>query len=121
MEIVPWDVHEALTGAVEAGRSLDEAAAAVDGGEDVAGAFGTAAAAQAADPRHSRQGVDEVAGAWESLSAADRQRLLLTYPYVFGNLNGVSIEERAIVNEITVAGLRHKVEDQLEPYKHEPS
>ncbi|OFR89567.1 MULTISPECIES: hypothetical protein [Micrococcus] len=49
VEIVPWDVHEALTGAVEAGRSLDEAAAAaVDGGEDVAGAFGTAAAAQAA-------------------------------------------------------------------------
>ena len=47
MEIVPWDVHEALTGAAEAGRSLDEAAA-VDGGEDVAGAFGTAAAAQAA-------------------------------------------------------------------------
>ncbi|WIK81647.1 hypothetical protein [Micrococcus lylae] len=78
-------------------------------------------AIEAHDPHHLRQGVDEVAGAWESLLAADRQRLLLTYPYVFGNLNGVSIEERAIVNEITVAGLRHKVEDQLEPYKHEPS
>lgn len=79
------------------------------------------AAIDAHDPRHSRQGVDEVAAAWDSLEDEDRTRLLLTYPNVFGNLNGVSLEERATINEITVAGLRHKVEKSLEDYKEEPN
>ncbi|MBB4736510.1 hypothetical protein HDA30_002018 [Micrococcus cohnii] len=78
-------------------------------------------AIDAHDPRHSRRGVDEVAGAWESLTTEDRQRLLLTYPNVFGNLNGVSLEERATVNEITVAGLRHKVGKSLKKYEDEPN
>ena len=78
-------------------------------------------AIDAHDPRHSRRGVDEVAGAWESLTTEDRQRLLLTYPNVFGNLNGVSLEERATVNEITVAGLRHKVGQRLKKYEDEPN
>lgn len=49
VEIVPWDVHEALAGAADAGADLETAArAAQEGGEQLAGAFGSVATAQAA-------------------------------------------------------------------------
>lgn len=49
VEIVPWDVHTALTGALTSGESMeDDARAARDGGEDVLGSFGNAAMAEEA-------------------------------------------------------------------------
>lgn len=49
VEIVPWDVHEALTETARAGRDLDETARSVrDGGQRIESGFGTATTAHSA-------------------------------------------------------------------------
>lgn len=52
VEIIPWDVRDALTGTANAGRSLEEnARRAAEGGDMVNEAFGTATSAAAAFDR----------------------------------------------------------------------
>lgn len=49
VEIVPWDVHEVLIGALAAGQAMEDCARAVqDGGENVLNSFGNASTAEEA-------------------------------------------------------------------------
>ena len=58
-------------------------------------------------------GVAGIRTTWLGLSPQDQERLMLLYPAVFGNLNGVPFTQRAKANLITVPGLQHTVREQL--------
>ncbi len=58
-------------------------------------------------------GVLGIRNAWNSLDAKDQERLLLLFPAVIGNLNGVPVAARARANTITVAGLREITEQAI--------
>lgn len=61
-----------------------------------------------------RDGVKGIQEAWTSLSLDDQERLLLLYPAVFGNLNGVPFAQRAQANVITLAGHRSATQTLLD-------
>ncbi|MFI7397769.1 hypothetical protein [Micrococcus luteus] len=56
------------------------------------------------DPATSREDVVAAHDAWHSLPAADQAVLLLSYPDVFGIMNGVPFEQRAQIGALTVRG-----------------
>ncbi|WAP52349.1 hypothetical protein OL239_03445 [Arthrobacter sp. ATA002] len=57
-------------------------------------------------------GIAGIRAAWLGLPASDRERLLLLYPAVFGNLNGVPMAERARANLLTVPGLQQNLREK---------
>ncbi|MBF4993619.1 hypothetical protein ITX31_05785 [Arthrobacter gandavensis] len=61
----------------------------------------------------SPEGIAAIRTAWLQLPAADREKLLLLYPAVFGSLNGVPFASRVHANTITVAGSRQAVKQEL--------
>lgn len=65
-------------------------------------------------------GIDRVRETWLGLDAKDQEKLLLLYPGLIGNLNGVPMANRAKANIITVAGYREQTHEQLEDYPPEP-
>lgn len=65
-------------------------------------------------------GIGRIRSAWLELSAGDQKKLMLLYPAVFGNLNGVPMAQRATANIITVAGLRQQIRSQQSDPGPEP-
>lgn len=66
------------------------------------------------------EGIAEIRRQWLSLSALEQRRLLLLYPSVFGNLNGIPMAQRAAANIVTVAGYREELARQLAAMGGEP-
>lgn len=65
-------------------------------------------------PAHlAAEGIRKINEAWGLLSEDDQKRLLLLYPAVFGNLNGVPMAQRARANTVTAAGYREELTRQL--------
>ncbi len=66
----------------------------------------------------------DVAGtrtAWLGLQEHERERLMLLYPGVIGNLNGVPLATRGRTNQVTIAGLREQTAERLVGLGKEPS
>jgi hypothetical protein len=51
--------------------------------------------------------------AWLGLEEHERERLMLLFPGVIGNLNGVPLATRGTTNQVTVAGLREQTAERL--------
>lgn len=68
------------------------------------------------DASLTEEGIDDIRSAWLGLDGAGQEKLLLLYPAVFGNLNGVPMAQRATANIVTVAGYREKIRNrQVDP------
>lgn len=95
-------------------------AAALLAGMTLTGPFraGTAEAlmqkAMAGGADLTEDGITGIRDTWMLLSPQDQERLMLLYPGVFGNLNGVPFAQRARANLITVPGLQHTIRAELE-------
>lgn len=75
----------------------------------------TMATAMEGDAPMTASGIHDIRGAWLGLTDKNQEKLLLLYPGVFGNLNGVPMANRATANIITVAGYREHVRNGLGP------
>ncbi|EMY36173.1 hypothetical protein D477_000460 [Arthrobacter crystallopoietes BAB-32] len=73
--------------------------------------------AMAGDNPLTHEGITGIRTAWLSLSPDVRERLLLLYPAVFGNLNGVPFANRVRANSVTIAGYREAVSSQQESHQ----
>lgn len=73
-----------------------------------------------ADGAHlTEHGVAGIRSAWLALSPEHQERLMLLYPAVFGNLNGIPFGQRTKANIVTLAGYRQTANEVLnspEPY-----
>jgi hypothetical protein len=76
--------------------------------------------ASAGDKPLTPEGIAGIRTAWFSLSAEGRERLLLLYPAVLGNLNGVPFASRARANTLTIAGYRETIATQQRELGPEP-
>jgi hypothetical protein len=66
----------------------------------------------------------DVAGirqAWLDLEDHERERLMLLFPGVIGNLNGVPLATRARTHQVTVAGFREQTAERLAGLGQKPS
>ena len=66
------------------------------------------------DPGSNRSHVAAVREQWDTLAPEDQAYLLLTYPNVFGNMNGVPMEQRAQTGALNVRGHLALVDDKIE-------
>lgn len=116
------ELRDWLTANPEAARALAENELP---GRPVSGsAEQTMAAAIAAATGEGTQTAAEVRyirDAWTGLEDHERERLLLLYPGVFGNLNGIPLAIRGQTNQITVAGLREQTAEKLHDLGDEPA
>lgn len=69
----------------------------------------------------SESGINSIRTAWLGLDLQGQEKLLLLYPAVFGNLNGVPFAQRATANILTVAGYRETVRQQQADLGPEPT
>lgn len=58
--------------------------------------------------------IDAVAEIWEGLGDEEQQALLLMFPTVFGNLNGVAFQHRGNANAVRVFGEQHNLQQARE-------
>lgn len=65
-------------------------------------------------------GIAQIQEAFTALPTSEQERLLLLYPGVFGNLNGVPFTQRVTANIITVAGHRETIRQEQENLGAEP-
>ena len=70
------------------------------------------AAVMGGDAPLTASGIKRIRSTWLGLEPGDQEKLLLLYPAVFGNLNGVPLAQRATANIVTVAGLREQVRNR---------
>lgn len=66
------------------------------------------------------EGITVIRTQWLTLDPLEQRRLLLLYPSLFGNMNGVPLAQRAVANIVTVAGYREEVARQLAGMGGEP-
>lgn len=66
-------------------------------------------------------GVTGIRQAWLDLADHERERLVLLFPGVIGNLNGVPLATRGRTNLVTVAGLREQTAQRLDGLGQRPS
>ncbi|MDI3331235.1 MAG: alpha/beta hydrolase [Micrococcus sp.] len=71
------------------------------------------ARAMAGDAPLTRDGITGIREAWLGLEDHERERLMLLFPGVIGNLNGVPLATRGQTNQVTVAGLRAQTAERL--------
>ncbi|WOO96512.1 alpha/beta hydrolase [Micrococcus terreus] len=80
------------------------------------------AAAMANDAQYTEDGVAGIRETWNSLDEDQQRRMILLYPGIIGNLNGVPLATRGQTNQVTVAGLREQTSERLaEHQKNRPS
>lgn len=71
------------------------------------------------NPASNRADVRAVRTEWDRLSLEEQVYLLFTYPDIFGNMNGVPMEQRAQIGALNVRGHLAQVETDLEVRKHQ--
>lgn len=69
--------------------------------------------AMADDAHLTEEGIAGIREAWLDLEDHERERLMLLYPAIIGNLNGIPLATRGRTNQITVAGLREQTAEKL--------
>ncbi|MEO9247484.1 alpha/beta hydrolase [Citricoccus nitrophenolicus] len=65
----------------------------------------------------SEEGVAGIRDAWLGLEDHERERLMLLFPGVIGNLNGIPLATRGQTNHVTVAGLREQTAERLAEHR----
>lgn len=75
------------------------------------------AEAMADDAQLSEEGVAGIRDAWLGLEDHERERLMLLFPGVIGNLNGIPLATRGQTNHVTVAGLREQTAERLAEHR----
>ncbi|WP_087134189.1 hypothetical protein [Micrococcus lylae] len=65
------------------------------------------------DPASNRGAVKAVRAEWDRLTPEEQAYLLFTYPIVFGNMNGVPMEQRAQIGAVNVRGNAEIVEEKI--------
>ncbi|MFC0249366.1 alpha/beta hydrolase [Citricoccus parietis] len=73
--------------------------------------------AMADDAQLSEDGIAGIRGAWLGLEDHERERLMLLFPAVTGNLNGIPLATRGRTNRVTVAGLREQTAEKLAEHR----
>ncbi|MGW9550059.1 alpha/beta hydrolase [Citricoccus zhacaiensis] len=72
--------------------------------------------AMADDAQLSEDGITGIRVAWLGLEDHERERLMLLFPGVIGNLNGIPLTTRGRTNQVTVAGLREQTQERLDAH-----
>lgn len=75
------------------------------------------AEAKAGDAQLDEEGIAGIREAWLGLEDHERERLMLLFPSVIGNLNGVPLATRGQTNQVTVAGLREQTAERLAEHR----
>ncbi|MEV4900375.1 alpha/beta hydrolase [Citricoccus sp. NPDC055426] len=87
-------------------------------GHPVPGSAEEAIAEAAADDAHlTEEGIAGIRAAWLGLEDHERERLMLLYPAIIGNLNGIPLATRGQTNQVTVAGLREQTAEKLAEHR----
>jgi hypothetical protein len=77
----------------------------------------TMAEAVAGGAHLTEDGIEGIQAAWHGLEDPERERLMLLFPAVVGNLNGIPLAVRGRTNQVTVAGLRVQTAERLEEHR----
>ncbi|VXB76471.1 alpha/beta hydrolase [Citricoccus sp. K5] len=73
--------------------------------------------AMADDAQLSEDGIAGIRAAWLGLEDHERERLMLLFPGIIGNLNGIPLATRGRTNQVTVAGLREQTAERLAEHR----
>ncbi|MFC7401206.1 alpha/beta hydrolase [Citricoccus sp. GCM10030269] len=75
------------------------------------------AEAMADDADLTEEGIEGIREVWFGLEDHERERLMLLFPGIIGNLNGVPLATRGQTNQVTVAGLREQTRETLAEHR----